>query len=114
MTEKPGYFAQLASIALFCLAVPVFIGPGIVVWQLFEWLKTGAWHPVPVTAAFDFFKVGHPVTNWAGVQKMIEWGLDLPLSVVTFLAAMTVLVLVVGYADGVMQARRLKKTRQAR
>jgi len=76
---------RLIEKAMGILVLPGLIGPAIFAWQCFMWLKYGYWHPVPVTAAFQNLGIPYPTTEWAGVQKMIDWVLDLPLSLTALL-----------------------------
>jgi hypothetical protein len=75
------------------------IGPGILLWQTYVWLRYGYWQPVPVYDAFTFFGVAPPSSTWIGVQQIIDQMLDWPLSIVSFAAAI-IFVIAVGALFG--------------
>src|SRR5262245_24164030 len=96
MAEREKFFGDgvIETLGAYLLACPVFIGPGIVVFQVIEWLRTGKWHPVPVSAGLDYLGIAHPTMSWIGAQKVIDFILDFPLSVVVFGLYIAVLSLV--------------------
>jgi len=60
--------------------------------QILSWLKDGVWHPVPVSHILLWLEtmqdipvsrsdVLHLKVDWVGLQKIINWFLDMPLSV---------------------------------
>jgi hypothetical protein len=108
---KTGYLQELKAFVLLAFASPVFIGPGVLAWQLFDWLKSGSWTPMPVTKGFAYLDLDLPSTDWLGFQKMIDWVMGLPLSVASFLVWMTVIVLVIGFFDG-METRKFDNGRR--
>lgn len=60
------------------------IGICIVIWQVFHWLKTGVWIPVPlskvlITLEEDLSSAYHP-QSWIGVAKIAQWFLKQPAS----------------------------------
>jgi hypothetical protein len=67
------------------IALPVFIGPGIVGWQIIHWLQTAKWMPLSIADALTYFDVPLPRFNWLGFQKITDSLLDLPLSLTAFL-----------------------------
>src|SRR5229473_2548021 len=66
------------------LAVPVLIGPGIVLWQVYTWLRTAKWPPLAVSDALTFFGIPYPSFEWLGFQKIADTVLDWPLSLFAF------------------------------
>lgn len=59
-------------------------GVGVLIYQLYLWLKLGEWVSMPLSTllvwlGFDYSSI----TNiaWVGVQKLVVWCLDLPLSI---------------------------------
>jgi hypothetical protein len=84
------FLGALALVAIW----PFFIGPIIFGWQCIQWLHFGYWHPVPVSAAFDFFGMPYPTSTWAEVHKTISYILELPLSITSFLVYQAVVVAV--------------------
>lgn len=83
MTEKPLTEGGLEAV-LSLLALPVLVGPGIVAWQTYTWLRTAKWRPVPVADALTFLNIPYPRFDWLGLQKLTDTVLDWPLSVVAF------------------------------
>lgn len=70
-------------------------GPGVLCWQAYEWLKDGYWTPLPVSKMFLYFDWPFPViTQWRGVQKILDWLLDIPLSAAVFVLCIAVMVLI--------------------
>jgi hypothetical protein len=84
----------LPKLTAYPVALTLMIGPGILAWQCYEWLKTARWHPVPVADALTALDITYPVSTWAGLQKIIDAVLDLPLSVVTFVVSIVLAVAV--------------------
>jgi hypothetical protein len=66
------------------LALPIFVGPGLVVWQIFNWLQTAKWKPIAVSDALTYFGMPLPHLRWLGLQKISDMVLDWPLSIVVF------------------------------
>lgn len=56
------------------------IGWGIIVVQCIAWLKNGVWYPVEVRDGFQALSISTPYTDWAGIQMVVEWLLNFPLS----------------------------------
>lgn len=59
-------------------------GFGVFAYQVYLWLKLGQWTPMPLWtllewAKFDFSSLNN--IDWLGVQTIIAWVLNLPLSV---------------------------------
>ena len=78
---------SLAEIAGQAVGLTILIGPGILVWQAYVWLRYGHWQPIVIRDAFAYFDVGIPYIKWVGVQRMVDSVLEWPLSVTTFVAA---------------------------
>lgn len=57
----------------------------IVGWQIFHWLKTSEWQPIPFLAAFTYFEIDlssvYAPSSWFGLAKVLQWILDLPLAI---------------------------------
>lgn len=65
------------AIAFFAaLASPLFI----LAWQSLHWLKFGVWEPWSVWRAASYLGWRPPEVEWIGVQKVLWWLLELPLS----------------------------------
>jgi hypothetical protein len=108
VTEEPEK-AGILETFLPLLALPVFIGPGIVVWQIYTWLQTAKWRPVPVSDALTLFEIPHPRFDWLGLQKIADWVLDLPLSVTAFLVWMTTIVFSIAFIEEARKKQDYKR-----
>jgi hypothetical protein len=91
------------------LGLPVLVGPGIVVWQIYAWLQTAKWRPVPVSNALIFFGIPQPHFDWLGLQKIADWALDLPLSVTAVVMWMVVIVFGVAFVEKVRSEQDKKQ-----
>jgi hypothetical protein len=72
-----------------------FVALAFPAYQALLWLKDGVWHPLPISWATRHV----PQTDWVGLQKIIDWTLDLPVSVLPMLVAL--LCFVVAYSKAV-------------
>lgn len=95
MPDHPSFSDNVLAYVLLVWAAPVIIGPAILVGQAVTWLRTGYWNPVPISAAFDYFDIPSPHTTWVGAQKVLDFMLDLPLSITSFLLWMAVVIFTV-------------------
>ena len=80
-----GLFSSLAFISA---AGGTFYALGIIAMQGLTWLEQGQWPSVPISAAFDYFKVAYPHVEWTGFQEMISVLLTFPLSLGVFSAGL--------------------------
>jgi hypothetical protein len=71
----------------------ILIGPAILGWQTYGWLRTGVWTALPISKTFTYFEWPVPSTSWLGLQKMLDWVFDIPTSLAAFLISLLVLVL---------------------
>jgi hypothetical protein len=108
MTEKPLTENGLEAL-LSLLGLPVLIGPGIVVWQIYTWLQTAKWRLVPVSDALIFFGIPQPRFDWLGLQKIADWVLDLPLSVTAFVVWMAIIVFGIAFVEEVRRKQDKKQ-----
>jgi hypothetical protein len=111
MEQKPTYLQELASIPIFLLGAVVLFGPGVLCWQVYQWLKTGKWSPVPVSWALEYAGFQYPYLEWRGVQKIVDAFLDLPLSVVSFVTVLCLLALLVSLMESYEALSRKRATR---
>lgn len=89
MTEKievQDFFDRSAeTIVTFSYIVGVLIGLMIVGWQIFNWLQTNAWHPIPLKEAFDYCGVDltavYSPERWLGIANICQRLLSFPLSI---------------------------------
>jgi ABC-type cobalamin transport system permease subunit len=71
----------------------MLIGPAILAWQGYSWLKTGIWTALPISKTFTYFEWPMPSTNWLGLQKIIDWVFDIPTSLAVFVLSFIVMVI---------------------
>lgn len=81
----------------------IFLLPsfGIFGWQAYHWLKDGFWTPLPISTLFTYNDWPLPQVSWHGVQKIIDWLLDTPSSLVAFLLG--ILVVIGALVEGLLQ-----------
>jgi hypothetical protein len=65
----------------------LLLGPAIVAWQAYSWLRTGIWTPIPASRMFNYFGWPIPHTSWLGLQSIIDWLFNIPASLVVFLTS---------------------------
>jgi hypothetical protein len=62
----------------------IAFGGVVVIWQCVRWLRDGVWTEIAVSHAVLWYtgatSVNVPITSWLGVQKILAWILDAPLS----------------------------------
>lgn len=51
-------------------------------YQGLGWLQYGYWTPMPISSAVAYLGWRYPHVEWVGVQRIIDWLMDLPLWVV--------------------------------
>jgi hypothetical protein len=71
----------------------IFIGPAILCWQGYSWLRTGIWTALPISKTFSYFEWPLPSTSWLGLQKMLDWIFDIPTSLAALVLSLLILVL---------------------
>jgi len=65
-------------------------GPALLVWQAYRWLKDGYWTEVPASTALTYMGCPLPMVSWIGLQKIIDWLLDIPTSLILFVLSIIV------------------------
>lgn len=88
-------FAILLPIAgiLFAAAFLMIGGPIVVMRQAIGWLQTGIWSPMEFRLAWHALGGVKPdMPHWRGVQKVLVWFLDQPLSFGLFVCGILVFV----------------------
>ena len=66
-----------------CSALGFFAAFVLLGCQAFLWLKVGQWAPIPISSVLNKLNINYNLVvdiSWAGVQKILIWILDLPLS----------------------------------
>jgi hypothetical protein len=64
--------------------------PAIIAWQSYMWLRWGYWPPLSIHDAWFWAGLGFPSTGWMGVDKLIDWTFDGPLSLIAFLSGLAI------------------------
>jgi len=80
-------------------------GPAILCWQAYHWLREGLWLPLPISKLFTYNDWPIPHVNWVGAQKIIDWLLDTPSSLVAFILGLLVVVVLVIVEELIHKAR---------
>ena len=62
------------------LSIAALPGPAVVAYQIARWSKEGVWFSIPASYLLRAMNVSRPETSWIGVQKILDWLLNLPLS----------------------------------
>jgi hypothetical protein len=86
----------------------LFTGPGVLAWQGYSWLRTGVWTALPLSKTFQYFDWPMPSTNWLGLQKMIDWVLDIPTSFAVFVVSFLIVVLL-ALLEATIDKRRFER-----
>jgi hypothetical protein len=71
----------------------ILIGPAILAWQGYSWLRTGIWTVLPVSKTFQCFEWPLPSTSWLGLQKIFDWIFDIPTSLAVFVLSFVVVII---------------------
>jgi hypothetical protein len=93
------------------LVLPVLIGPGIVVWQVYTWLRTAKWQPVAVSDALTLLGTPYPSFDWLGLQKITDALLDWPLSVFAFAIWLVAIVILMIFIEEAAKKKRANRVR---
>lgn len=78
--DKSAEFIVLAAYAVGLLNALAIFG-----WQVFHWLRTSTWVPLPFYEAFAYLGIDvtsiYMPTDWQGLAKVAQCMLDVPLSI---------------------------------
>jgi uncharacterized protein (DUF2235 family) len=74
----------VSCFALALLIILVAAGVGVFGYQVFEWLQTGVWPPMPLAKVLGFVRAWGQ--SWVGLQQVYDWILALPLSLMLVFA----------------------------
>jgi hypothetical protein len=69
----------------------ILCGVGCFLYQIYFWLRYGAWFPISLTYISQYLGIDHPQMSWAGFQRIIDWIMDSPASVWLILSGATLL-----------------------
>ena len=81
--EKKGS-QDTAPLGCIVFILSVIVAIGFVIWQIYNWAKTGVWIHLPLSTAFrhygyDLDLIYNP-QNWVGVAKIAQWLLKIPIT----------------------------------
>lgn len=78
--DKSAEFIVLAAYVVGGLAALAIFG-----WQVFHWLRTSIWIPIPTYEAFAYLGIDltsvYMPADWQGLAKVAQWLLDVPLAI---------------------------------
>jgi hypothetical protein len=81
-----------ASRAVIVVGLLVFLcGIGFLGVDCLNWLRTGDWSATSIWTAWIWIGGPYPIIEWRGVQKIVLWLMDLPLSAVLILAGLLIM-----------------------
>lgn len=80
----------VAHFGLFLAVVVGLIAVSLVTvgWQSLRWLQSGVWPKLAWSDGLAMLGIDHPRAAWVGVDRMIDWVLDLPLTILPIAAAL--------------------------
>ena len=70
-------------------------------WQVFNWLQTGAWYPIPLLVLLQRSGISPYMTDWVGIQKIISGTLEMPLALALLFLAEGVAVVFLALGEAV-------------
>src|SRR5262245_26383603 len=73
-------FLEVAALA--CSIATLVLAAIILSWQARAWILTGEWSSFPISRALTLAGLDEPpaVQTATGIQRIFDWGLDLPAS----------------------------------
>jgi hypothetical protein len=78
--DKSAEFVVIAAYTVGFLCALVILG-----WQVFHWLRTSTWTPLPMYEAFSYVGIDltrvYMPSDWQGLAKLAQWLLDIPLAI---------------------------------
>lgn len=73
------------SILLAAYVVGLLGALAILGWQVFQWLRTSIWIPLPIYEAFAYLDIDltniYMPNDWQGLARVAQWLLDVPLAI---------------------------------
>ena len=77
----------------------MLITPGIWAYQIIYWLRSGDWFPISLADGLHGIGLGVPRFAWVGVQKISDFVMELPLSIMIFFAILGLMFVVVEWSE---------------
>lgn len=56
----------------------------IIIYEAYVWLKMGVWPDIPLSTTLYYLNLSYPRVEWLGIQKIIDWLLNGPISAWSF------------------------------
>jgi hypothetical protein len=91
------------------MVLPYFIGPAIVGWQIYNWLRTAQWQSIDVSDGLKFIGIPHPTFGWPGLQKISDALLQSPLSIFVFAIYLAAFLTLMVYLEGAAKKKHAAK-----
>jgi hypothetical protein len=67
------------SLEIFC-GLLFLAAPCIWIYQIYDWLQTGFWHPQPISKWLELLGLGLPSTDWSIIQFIMGSAIHLPVA----------------------------------
>jgi hypothetical protein len=84
--------AVCATPVIYAGAGGIFACPAIIAWQSYSWLRLGYWPALTVDDAWIWAGMyAPPQTGWLGIDKIIGWIFESPLSLSAFIGGVALL-----------------------
>lgn len=78
--EKSAELIVIAAYIMGLLGALTIVG-----WQVFQWLRTGVWIPIPISEGFAYLGIDltwvYMPADWQGLAKVVQWLLEIPLAI---------------------------------
>ena len=74
----------MRRVVAFITGLPIFAGPAVMLWELYNWLETGAWAPIRLGKFLDHWVIARPFTPFVDINRFIDWA---PLTLGVFVAS---------------------------
>jgi hypothetical protein len=89
--EKAQSRASSEEFLSLLFGIPIFIP----IFQSWQWLRYGEWHPLTSAVVLDAILVQRPYVSWVGIQKIIDSAWDIPLIVFAYITCILIWLLIV-------------------
>jgi hypothetical protein len=107
--KKPNWVDTIAGSMLPIGLLAMFITPGIWAYQIIYWLRSGDWFPISIADGLHWIGIREPRFAWMGVQKISDFVMDLPLSIMIFFAILGIMFAIVEWSERYGAQAKAKK-----
>lgn len=87
--------------------------PIIWAYQIFHWLRWGQWQSITIADGLKWVGAREPQFAWAGVQKVSDFIMSGPLSIMPFVIGLTLMVAYAELGERYDKAKRSKTDAQS-